>query len=72
MPHFVMGDQTRIRQILVNLTSNAEKFTEKGFVAVTVTVTKRFVDLDTNKQMVPIYQYAAYAYSSTGCSFIPS
>ncbi len=37
VPEIMIGDHTRIRQILINLIGNANKFVSKGFIKVTVT-----------------------------------
>ncbi|QRR03939.1 PAS domain S-box protein [Dyadobacter sandarakinus] len=41
IPKFVIADQTRLLQILSNLTSNALKFTENGEVKVSLTLVKK-------------------------------
>ncbi len=37
IPPIIMGDITRLRQVLVNLLINAVKFTDKGFVEISIT-----------------------------------
>ncbi|MDR1176573.1 MAG: response regulator [Treponema sp.] len=39
IPNSLMGDEVRIRQILLNMLSNAVKYTEEGFIKFTVTGT---------------------------------
>lgn len=40
---FIESDQTKLRQILVNLVGNSIKFTEKGFVKIGMRITGNFV-----------------------------
>ena len=41
MPEFLIGDEGRIRQVLVNIINNAVKFTKEGFISITVTSTEQ-------------------------------
>ena len=67
-PDYLVGDPLRLGQILLNLTSNAIKFTEKGKVVVSATlaaaddkeVTMRFSVADTGIGMEPQRQAALF------------
>jgi len=61
IPNSLIGDEVRLRQILLNLLSNAAKYTEKGHIGLTITMVKqgdkqvllKFSVTDTGKGIKP-------------------
>ncbi|MEN6391814.1 MAG: ATP-binding protein [Syntrophomonas sp.] len=45
MPRYIEGDESKLRQILINLIANADKFTEKGAIAVKASFRKQEQDI---------------------------
>ncbi|MEM6811629.1 MAG: ATP-binding protein [Pseudomonadota bacterium] len=63
VPQYVFGDPTRLRQVLLNFTGNAVKFTNEGQVTISV----ERIDSKSKKGTVEIY----FAVSDTGIGIAP-
>ncbi len=69
VPAGIVGDETRVRQILMNLLTNAVKFTEKGAVTVTVGVsdfTEGSVDTDSSQESLGTTYELQFSVRDTG------
>jgi signal transduction histidine kinase/CheY-like chemotaxis protein len=61
IPNSLIGDEVRLRQILLNLLSNAAKYTERGHIGLSITIVKKegkqvwlkFTITDTGKGIKP-------------------
>ncbi|NET25019.1 response regulator [Okeania sp. SIO1I7] len=70
-PEVIVGDVTRLRQVLVNLLSNGVKFTQTGEVVVSVTASLQNQDLDpAQKRDCPIPNQTQCLESNAPCSAV--
>ena len=61
VPEFVVSDRYRLHQILINLISNAIKFTDKGYILVRVALDETVSPIEKNKESIQI------TVQDTGC-----
>lgn len=69
-PRFLIGDPTRLRQILLNLINNALKFTQEGTVTVELRATRNEAECAKNPDSDPVYDIY-FAVEDTGIGIAP-
>ncbi|RMH77105.1 MAG: hybrid sensor histidine kinase/response regulator [Cyanobacteria bacterium J007] len=70
LPHYVCGDQVKLRQVLINLIGNALKFTEIGSVTVRVESRQEVGEASGNGDR-PACSTVYFAVEDTGCGIEP-
>ena len=72
MPEFIQTDPTRLRQILINLITNAVKFTDNGTITLTIEIEKPDVDdKDVEGQSVQPDSVLRFTVDDTGIGMAP-
>ena len=67
VPQYVKTDESKLRQVLINLLGNAIKFTQLGSVRLTVSVVNSRKQLTTDKEQLTIH----FEVEDTGCGIPP-
>ncbi|MCA9936828.1 MAG: response regulator, partial [Anaerolineales bacterium] len=71
VPQTIIGDVTRLRQVLVNLIGNAVKFTQKGEVVVTVELDAARTHEEVRSQTRPLAKVLHFSVRDTGIGIPP-
>ncbi len=66
VPHYIHSDETKLRQVLINLVNNGLKFTKKGTVNILVSLVNNQNKLDNEKQV-----HILFAVEDTGIGIAP-
>lgn len=71
IPEFIMGDPTRLQQILVNLLSNAAKFTSSGSITLSAKLIDSTMPSISSSDKTPIKHSLNFEITDTGIGIAP-
>ncbi|MGK7926990.1 MAG: PAS domain S-box protein [Spirulina sp.] len=70
VPQYVRVDEGKLRQILINLIGNGIKFTDKGFVELSVTINNQQQITNNQQQITNNQQQICFQVQDTGCGIV--